>query len=304
MNLLSSLRYLVALNEHKHFGRAAKACHITQPALSNALRSLEAEFNVMIVRRDRNYVGLTEEGAKVLESAHRMLQEHASLQQVLQSDSVSPSGSLRIGCVPTALPVVARFATLLQSQHPRIKVSIFSMSSKELERGLEDLSLDLAMGYQERMKASSRLSSVAQYKEKYYLLRRCEKDQKVPLYIGKPISWKEAAKYPLCLLTPDMHNRAIVDAAFESADAAVQPAMQTNSMFTLVLSVTTGSICSVLPGAFVAALRDTQGLEALPLIEPEVQTPMGFLTHATTKPSRALEAALKLAQESAWLSSI
>ena len=53
MNLLSSLRYLVALNEHRHFGRAAQACHITQPALSNALRALESEFNVVIVKRDR-----------------------------------------------------------------------------------------------------------------------------------------------------------------------------------------------------------------------------------------------------------
>ena len=44
MNLLASLRYLAALDEHKHFGRAAQACHITQPALSNPLRALEAEF--------------------------------------------------------------------------------------------------------------------------------------------------------------------------------------------------------------------------------------------------------------------
>ncbi|MFM6991368.1 MAG: LysR family transcriptional regulator, partial [Rhodoferax sp.] len=50
MNLLSSLRYLVALQEHKHFGRAAEACHITQPALSNAIRALEREFGVVIVK--------------------------------------------------------------------------------------------------------------------------------------------------------------------------------------------------------------------------------------------------------------
>ncbi|MEG0557168.1 MAG: LysR family transcriptional regulator, partial [Comamonas sp.] len=53
MNLLTSMRYLVALNEHRHFARAAQACHITQPALSNALRALEAEFDAVIVRRGR-----------------------------------------------------------------------------------------------------------------------------------------------------------------------------------------------------------------------------------------------------------
>ena len=59
MNLLSAMRYLVALEEHKHFGRAAQACHITQPALSNAIRALETEFGVVIVRRGRTYAGLT-----------------------------------------------------------------------------------------------------------------------------------------------------------------------------------------------------------------------------------------------------
>ena len=71
MNLLDAMRYLVALEQHKHFGRAASACHITQPALSNALRSLEAELKVSIVRRGRQYEGLTPEGERVLASANR-----------------------------------------------------------------------------------------------------------------------------------------------------------------------------------------------------------------------------------------
>eukprot|EP01036_Dinobryon_divergens_P013201 gene13201-17807_t len=79
MNLLSSLRYLVALHEHRHFGRAAQACHITQPALSNALRALETEFGVVIVKRDRAFAGFTPEGERVLASAQRMLHEHAIL---------------------------------------------------------------------------------------------------------------------------------------------------------------------------------------------------------------------------------
>ncbi|MDO8264166.1 MAG: LysR family transcriptional regulator, partial [Gallionella sp.] len=53
MSLFTSLRYLVALHQHKHFGRAAEACHITQPALSNAIRALEEEFGTAIVKRGR-----------------------------------------------------------------------------------------------------------------------------------------------------------------------------------------------------------------------------------------------------------
>ena len=106
MNLLGSLKYLVALDEHKHFGRAAQACHITQPALSNALRALESEFNVVIVKRDRSYAGLTPEGERVLATAQLMLHEHAVLQQDLRSETHMPRGALRIGAVPTAMPIV------------------------------------------------------------------------------------------------------------------------------------------------------------------------------------------------------
>ena len=107
MNLLTSLRYLVALNEHKHFGRAAQACNVTQPALSNAIRALESEFEVTIVKRDRAFSGLTPEGERVLASAQYMLREHANLQTELRSETHLPRGPLRIGAVPTAVPIAS-----------------------------------------------------------------------------------------------------------------------------------------------------------------------------------------------------
>ncbi|HEY1227939.1 MAG TPA: LysR family transcriptional regulator, partial [Ramlibacter sp.] len=104
MNLLASMRYLIALSEHAHFGRAAKACHITQPALSNAMKALEEEFGVVIVKRGRNYAGLTPEGERVLAAAQRMVREHSVLQQELGAEAHRPRGTLRMGAVPTAVP--------------------------------------------------------------------------------------------------------------------------------------------------------------------------------------------------------
>ena len=103
MNLLDSYRYLAALDQHRHFGRASAACHITQPALSNALRALEAHLGVAIVRRGRQYGGLTPEGEQVLASAHRMLREQALLQEALASAADMPRGRLVIGAVPTVV---------------------------------------------------------------------------------------------------------------------------------------------------------------------------------------------------------
>jgi DNA-binding transcriptional LysR family regulator len=237
MNLLPSLRYLVALNEHRHFGRAAQACHITQPALSNALRALEEEFAAVIVKRERNYVGLTPEGEIILASAQRMLHEHALLQESLKGDAFAPHGPLRIGAVPTAVPVAARFAAMLQARQSGIRPIVLSLSSAELEKGLETLSLDLAMGYVERMDSKgARLGAFAQYTEHYFLLRRADTPQDDGLRIGQPLTWQQAGRFPLCLLTTEMHNRTIVDAALRQAGVQVAPAMETNSILAMVAS--------------------------------------------------------------------
>jgi len=302
MNLLSSLRYLVALQEHKHFGRAAQACHITQPALSNAIRALEREFGVVIVKRDRNFAGLTPQGERVLSSAQLMLHEHANLQQELQSETLLPRGPIRIGAVPTAVPIAARFAAMLHARHSGVHPVVLSQSSSELERGLEDLGIDLALGYGERMRVQERrLQVLPQYTEHYFLLRRASQPHARGLQLAPAMSWKEASVLPLCLLTTEMHNRTIVDAAFTTAGVRVTPAMETNSIMTMMLSVIDGNVCSILPGALVDTVRAYRELEASPLNGPEVRTRIGFISHAQARPSRALEAGLALAQDGAWL---
>ena len=314
MNLLASLRYLVALHEHRHFGRAAAACHITQPALSNALRALEAEFGVTIVQRGRSFAGFTPEGERVLASARTLLRERDLLAQDLRSQAQAPQGSLVIGAVPSAIPVAARFAALLHRRHPGLVPTLRSLSSPEIELGLDELTVDLALGYTDRPHASvavPRRSSIravktqrnllAQYTERYYLVSRAPRVRAAGLQIRDAVSWREAAQRPLCLLTPEMHNRSIVDAAFARAGAPVVPVMQTNSIVALALAVVEGEVCSVMPGAVLSAVRSYRGLQAQPLVRPEIETPVGFMTHAQARPSRALSAALVFAAEPDWL---
>lgn len=301
MNLLAAMRYLVSLDEHRHFGRAALACHITQPALSNALRALEEEFGVIIVHRGRTFAGLTHEGDAVLATARRMLRDSEVLRQELRSTADAPQGRLRMAATPTAIPLLSRFAVQLRTRCPGIQPVVLSMSSLELERGLEDLSLDLALGYSERMQAQrAQLRSWPQCTERYYLLRRHAGTTQSGLRIGAPITWAEASRLPLCLLTPDMFNRFIVDEALRTAGATPVPAIETNSVFTLVWSVLSGDVCSVLPGAMVAAARQERTLEALPLISPDIRTPIGFMTQRGPRTSRALETAIALLEQPAW----
>lgn len=307
MNLLASLRYLVALHEHQHFGRAAQACHITQPALSNALRSLEREFGTPIVQRSRTYAGLTPEGELVLATARRMLNEHVVLQQELGSRSGQPVGVLRLGAVPTAVPVATRFITMLQARHGGVRPVLTSMSSTGIETGLRQLSLDLGLGFMEREgPRTAGFVELPQYAERYYLVRRTSRSLRtLPGNAGKPaldatITWAEAARLPLCLLTSDMHNRSIVDAAFARAGVRVQPVLETNSIPTLALSVQAEELASVMPGALVAVVQGDAALQIQPLTQPDLTTPVGFFTARGTPPTRVVQAALDLASDPAW----
>lgn len=303
MNLLTSMRYLVALNEHRHFGRAALACHITQPALSNALRALEQEFGIVIVRRGRVFAGFTAEGEQVLATALAMLKAEEALRQELSLGAGRLQGRLRMAAVPTAMPMLTRFAALLRLRHPGIMPVVLSMSSAEIEGGLEDLSLDLALGYSERMPARGpRLQSWPQYQEHYYLLCRNGAAGGRAFGFGPPVAWREAAERPLCLLTPEMHNRTVIDAAFASVDCVVRPAIETNSVLALVMAVAEGGagLASVLPGAMVATVRHVPDLVARPLRSPELLTPIGFMAQQGVAPTRALQAALKLQESPEW----
>ena len=179
---------------------------------------------------------------------------------------------------------------------------VLSMSSQDLEQGLGDLSLDLALGYTDRMDlAAGRLTALPQYVEHYFLVRRALHAHADGMQMGEATTWQAAAALPLCLLTQDMHNRTIVDAAFASVGEVPQPALETNSILTMALSVAVGAVSSVLPGALVSVVRNYRELEALPLHSPHIQTPIGLMSHASVRPTRALEAALVLAQDQAWL---
>ena len=302
MSLFTSLRYLVALHQHKHFGRAAEACHITQPALSNAIRALEEEFGTAIVKRGRAFQSFTPEGERIFITAQRVLHEQELLQQDLKSDVDQPVGSLMLGAVPSVLPIAARFSGMLHKRHPGISLVLRSMSSPDIEAGLEDLSVDLALGYTDRNRSKlAKILTIGQYTERYFLLRRAAKPAKSGLrVISRPTTWEAASRLPLCLLTPEMHNRAIVDAAFAQAGMTVKPVVETNSVLTLGLSVLVGEVSSILPGALVAVLRGYAELEAVPLIGPEILTPIGFMFTFNDRPSHTLRAALNLADDPLW----
>ena len=301
MNLLEALRYLAALDQHRHFGRAAMACRITQPALSNAIRALETELGVPVVRRSRQYEGLTAEGEVVLAHAHRLLREAEAMRQELHSREEAPRGRLQIGAVPTAMTIATRFALRVRERHGGLAPVVRSLSSQEIEAGIENLSLDVGLGYTGRTEVGARAMQVwPQYAEAYYVVQRAPGSAGA-LRVGAPIGWREASALPLTLLTPDMHNRTIVDQAFREAGAEVNATLETNSVLALLTALAAGDVAAVLPGALVRSVLNVADLLARPLVEPTVSTPIGFMSSKSERATPALRAALTIAQDPVWL---
>lgn len=304
MNLIDTFRYLVSLEQHRHFSRAAQACHITQPALSNAIKALEDELGTKIVNRGRNFEGLTDEGKRVLASAHQILHETESLKQDISSRKGKPSGNLIIGSVPSALPLASRFAVSLQKNFSGITPTVRSMASQEIELSIENLTVDMAFGYTDRFELNSSESSVTpQYSEKYYLIRS-NVNKLAKSQITEEVNWYEAAKEPLCLLTAEMHNRVLVNDFFRTVGITIRPCMQTDSIFTLLLSVQNSGLSTILPGSIASIAKNFDGLFISHLTNPKAQTPIGLLMPPSRHLTIAQQKALELAKDIAWLSQI
>ncbi|MCR3751797.1 LysR family transcriptional regulator [Lentzea californiensis] len=257
--LLRQLEYLVALARERHFARAAQACHVSQPSLSAAISKLERELGVPIVSRGRRFEALTPEGERVLLWAHRMLADRDALRQDLSRMRASLSGVLRIGAIPTALPVAPLLTAPFCERHPHVRVTLESLSSQEITRGLDEFELDIAMTY-----VDDSVRAMPLYEERYVLLTPADEE-----IASRPVArWADVAALPLCLLTSKMRNRRILDSVF--ADAGVQPVpvIEADAVATLWAHVATRKWSSVIAHAWLQMFGTPEGMRVVRIEDP------------------------------------
>lgn len=289
---LKQFAYLVALARERHFGRAAAICKVSQPTLSTAIRQLEEELGVPIVLRGRRFEGFTPEGERVLGWAERILADRDALVQDLSDMRGSLHGHLRISVVPTALPVIARLTAPYGRRHPRVTISATVASSVSIQRGLDNFELDLGVTYLDN-EPVPRVHSFPLYRERYCLLM----PDGAPQAEQTRISWREAARQDLCLLTPDMQNRRIVNAAFRAAGVEPNARVETNSITGLMLHVQSGQFASVVPRHFLVAPGLPRGVRALDLVEPELSHLVGVVVADREPLLPAAKAMLEIVRE-------
>jgi len=143
---LKQLEYLVALAEHRHFGKAAAACFVTQSTLSAGLRDLETLLDARLVERDRRSVALLPIGEEVVARARAVLREAEGLVELARARTAPLSGTVRLGVIPTVGPfLLPRVLPGLRRDHPDLRLYLREDLTDRLVADLRRGALDVAL---------------------------------------------------------------------------------------------------------------------------------------------------------------
>ncbi len=143
---LAQLEYAVALDDHRHFSRAAGACGVTQPTLSAQIRKLERGLGIELFDRSRTPVEPTDLGREVLDRARAVLREVARLREVVDGTDGLVAGELRVGILPTLAPyVLPRFVSRLAVEHPGLSLAVEELRTEEIIEGIVRDRLDAGL---------------------------------------------------------------------------------------------------------------------------------------------------------------
>jgi DNA-binding transcriptional LysR family regulator len=284
--VIDKLDFILALAREKHFGRAAEACGVTQPTLSAGVKQLEEQMGVLLVNRGSRFQSFTPEGERVLDWARRIVGDTRAMREEINSLRHGLTGRLRIAAIPTTLPMVAALTTPYRERHPNVQFTIYSRTSIEILDLLENLEIDAGITYLGN-EPLGRVSATPLYRERYRLLTSAD----APLGNRATVTWAEVAQVPLCLLTPDMQNRRIIDGLLRSAGGESRPTLESDSMILLFSHVRTGRWASVMPAKLAETLGLTDTLRAIPITDPEAVQTIGLVVPAR-EPMMPITAAL------------
>lgn len=270
--MIDKLEFIIALAREKHFGHAAEACNVSQPTLSASIKQLEELFGVLLVQRGSRFRGFTPEGERVLEWARRIVADTRAMRQDVDALKRGLAGHLQIAAIPTALAMTALLTTPYRAKHPDVRFTILSRTSIQVLGMLENLEVDAGLTYLEN-EPLGRVSTVPLYHEEYRLLTSAGS----ALGNRSSVTWAEVGKVPLCLLTPDMQNRRIIDGLLRSAGAEPSPTLQSNSMIVLFAHVRTGKWATIMPAKLAETLGLTDRVRAIPIVDPAVTHAVGLV---------------------------
>ncbi|SFJ70369.1 LysR family transcriptional regulator [Celeribacter neptunius] len=270
--MLSKLEMFIAVAKEGHFGRAAQSLGITQPSLSTGIKQLEDQLGVQLIFRGSRFGGLTPEGQRALTWARKITADSRQLRDEMRATKHGLSGQLRLAAIPTALTWAATLSTAFTQAHPNVQMTILSRPSMQILTMLDDLEADAGLTYLDN-EPLGRVSTVPLYEERYMVVAAPGN----ALSGRARLHWSDLAEQPLCLLSPDMQNRRIIDRNLNAVGVLPRVGVESNSTVVLIAHVESGGWITVLPEGIARFLTEGKPLELIPLEGGEVGHRVGLI---------------------------
>lgn len=146
MPTITQLQYLIAVDEEKHFGRAAEKCAVSQPSLSTQIQKVEEELDLVIFDRSQKPIMVTEEGRAIIDQARATLKEHKKLFALAQGSSIEPKGDFHLGIIPTLAPyIVPLFLGKFSKDFPDVRLKISELQTDDILKQLKNDDVDAGL---------------------------------------------------------------------------------------------------------------------------------------------------------------
>ena len=250
---LQDLRYLVAVAEHRHFGRAAEACNVSQPTLSGQIRKMEDSLGVTLLERTNKRVDITPVGSQILLHAQRALAEAGQMEAVARASRDPLVGPLKLGVIPTLAPyLMPMILKPLRQSYPGLTIELWEDQTRMLIEGLRNHRLDAAL--LATAAESPEITEIALFEEP--LLAALPMDHRLA---GERTISEEALADELLVLA-DGHclaNLALTSCGAKGGPGgnSLQGSMQAATLETLVNLVAAGYGTTLIPALAAGSLR-------------------------------------------------
>jgi len=270
---LKQFKYLIAVAEERHFGRAAERCHVTQPSLSTGIKLLELELGAPIFLRGRGkrFRGLTPEGERIAQWARSIVSNCDAMRDDLASMSNNLHGCLRVGAMPSMAPVLPSLLKRVRERHPGVIIDVRFVGNEGMRVGLNEFSLDVVFTYLEASDMGAR-NTLPLYTERLSLLVPDTEEFRD----RTTITWQEASKLPLAMLGAKIRERAFVDTIFARLGCAPVPRIESESILHLMFQVQYTELCTIIPSHFTKMPGLHAGTRALDLVDPIASQDVGL----------------------------
>jgi LysR family hydrogen peroxide-inducible transcriptional activator len=278
---LKQLRYFDALARHCHFGRAAEACAISQPALSMQIKEMEQTLGGVLLERGARQVGLTKFGEGIARRVRDILRSVDELGDFARASRDRLAGRLRIGMIPTIAPyllptVIGNLARI----HPELDIHVRETLTQKLIQELAEGRLDTAIVALPVSEPS--LAEVALFSENFLLVRPGEDE-------GTPVPSSEALREMRLLLLEEGH--CFRDQALSFCNMQSSPpreVLDANSLSTLVQMVSAGIGVTLIPEMAVAVETRRASVSVARFKNPQPSRTIGMVWRKTSPLARQL----------------